>query len=75
MNLTKNTPGVNKEWPRTKTGLAEKDVKCNGRLRPPHFDRFESFGNDDLTANIAISGAQDLLMLMGSKLLMKMTRP
>ena len=28
--ITKNTPGVKKERPRTKTGLAEKDVKSNG---------------------------------------------
>ena len=49
-NLTKNTPGVKKERPRTKTGLAEKEAKPNGQPRPPHFDRFESFGHDDLTA-------------------------
>ena len=34
---------------------------------PADFDRFESFGHDELTANIVISGAQGLLMLMGSK--------
>ena len=50
INLIKNTPGVKKEWPRTKTGLAEKDVKSNGRPMPPGFDRFESFGRDELTA-------------------------
>ena len=38
---------------------------------PPGFDRLESFGHDELTA----SGAQGLLMLMGSKFLIKMTRP
>ena len=37
---------------------------------PPGFDRLESFGQ-----NIVISGAQGLLMLMGSKFLIKMTRP
>ena len=37
---------------------------------PPGFDRLERFGNDELTA-----GAQGLLMLMGSKFLIKMTRP
>ena len=42
---------------------------------PPGFDRFESFGYDELTANIVISGAQGLLMLMGSKFMIKMTRP
>ena len=36
--------------PRTKTGLAEKDVKSNGQPRPPGFYRFESFGHDNLTA-------------------------
>ena len=48
-NLTKNTPGVKKGWPRTKTGLVEKDVKSNGWPRPPGFDRLESFGHDDHT--------------------------
>ena len=42
----------------------------------PGFDRFESFGNMmNSLQNIVISGAQGLLMLMGSKFLMKMTRP
>ena len=50
--ITKNTPGVKNEQPRTKTGLAEKDVKSNGRPRPPGFDRFESFGHEDLTAKL-----------------------
>ena len=31
-------------------GLAEKDVKSNGWARPPCFDRFKSFGHDDLNA-------------------------
>ena len=43
-------PRCKKEWPRTKTGLAEKDVKSNGRPMPPGFDRFESFGHDDQAA-------------------------
>ena len=38
LNLIKNTPGVKKEQPRTKTGLAEEDVKSNGRPMPPGFD-------------------------------------
>ena len=50
MYLIKNTPGVRKGWPRTKTGFAEKDVKLNRRLMLPSFDRFESFGHDKLTA-------------------------
>ena len=62
-------------WPRTKTGLAEKDVKSNGRPMPPGFDRLESFGHDELTAKHVISGTQGLLMSMGSKFLIKMTRP
>ena len=37
-------------WPRTKTGFAEKYVKSNGHPMPPSFDRFESFGHDELTA-------------------------
>ena len=28
--LIKNTPGVKKEWPRTKTGFAERDVISMG---------------------------------------------
>ena len=66
---------LKKEQPRTKTGLAKKVMKSNGWLRPPGFHRVESFGRDDLTANIVISGAQGLLMLMGAKFLIKMTRP
>ena len=43
-------PGVKKEWPRTKTDLAEKDVKSNGWPMPPGSDRFESSHHDELTA-------------------------
>ena len=42
---------------------------------PPGFDRLESFGHDELTTKHVISGAQGLLMLMGSKFLIKITRP
>ena len=53
----------------TKTGLAEKDVKSNGWPMPSGFDRLESFGHDELTAKtLLFSGAQGLLMLMGSKI-------
>ena len=38
------------EQPRTKTGIAEKDVKSNGWPIPSDFERFESFGHDELTA-------------------------
>ena len=48
--LIKNTPGVNKGWPRTNTGLAEKDVKSNGW--PSGFDRLGNFGHDELTAKM-----------------------
>ena len=40
------TPGVKKGWPRTKTDLAEEDVKSNGRPMFPGFDMFKSFGHD-----------------------------
>ena len=43
-------PRCKKGQPRTKRDLAEKDVKSNGRPIPPGFDRFESFGHDELTA-------------------------
>ena len=43
-------PHYKKEQPRTKEGLAEKDVKSNGQPMPPGFDRFESFGHDEFTA-------------------------
>ena len=49
-NLIKNTPGVKRGQPRTKTGLAEKDMKSNGQPMPSGFDRLESFGHDELTA-------------------------
>ena len=48
---------------RTKTSFAEKDVKSNGQPILPGFDRFESFGYDELTAIHCFSGAQGLLML------------
>ena len=41
---------------------------------PSGFDRFEVLIMMNSLQNIAISGAQGLLMLMGSKLLIKMTR-
>ena len=41
---------VKKEQPSIKTDHAEKHVKSNGWPRPPGFDRFESFGRDELTA-------------------------
>ena len=39
-----------KGQPRATTGLAEKDLKSNGRPMPPGFDRLESFGHDEFTA-------------------------
>ena len=41
---------LKKGQPRTKTGFAKKDVKSNGRPMPSSFDRFKSFGHDELTA-------------------------
>ena len=73
--LIKNTPGVKTRWPRTKTGFAEKDVKSNGRPMPPGFDTFESLVMMNSLQNTVISGVQGLLMLMGSKFLINMTRP
>ena len=49
LNVIKNIPGVKKGQPRTKTGLAEKDVESNGQPMPPDFDTFESFGHNKLT--------------------------
>ena len=34
---------------RTKTGLAGKDARSNRRSMTPGFDRFESFGHDEIT--------------------------
>ena len=77
MYLIKKHPrtGVKKEQPRIKTGLAEKDVKSNGWPMPPDFDRFEILVMMNSLQNIVISAAQGLLMLMGSKFSIKMTRP
>ena len=48
--ITEIAPGVKKERPRTKIGLAEQDVKLNGQPVHLGFDTFESFGHDYLTA-------------------------
>ena len=50
MKSNQNAPGIKKERLRTKTGFAEKGVKSNGWQKLPCFNRFESFGQDDLTA-------------------------
>ena len=42
---------------------------------PPGFDRFEKFLDKMNSLQNIISGAQGLLMLMGSKFLIKITRP
>ena len=77
LNLIKNTLGIKKEWPRTKTGLAEKDVKSNEWPMPPGFDRFENFGHDELTAKLFISYFRCSRPpdVDGIKILIKMTRP
>ena len=41
---------IKRGQPSTKTGLAEKNVKSNEQPMPPGFDRFKSFGHDELTA-------------------------
>ena len=61
--------------PRTKTDLAEKDVKSNGQPRPPGFNSLKVLVMMTSVQNIVILGAQGLLILMGSKFLIKMTRP
>ena len=43
-------PRYKKLRPRIITGLVKKDLKSNGRPMPPRFDRFESFGHDEVTA-------------------------
>ena len=50
MKSNQKHPRCKKPWPRTKTVLAEKEAKSNGWPMPPGFDRFESFGHDELTA-------------------------
>ena len=73
--LIKNTPSVKKKRPKTKTGLTDKVVKSNGRPMPTGFDRFESFDHDELNAKHCYFRCSRLLMLMGSKFLIKMARP
>ena len=72
MKSNQKHPRCKKEQLRTKTGLAEKDVKSNGQPTPPGFEVLVMMNS---LQNIVISGAQGLLMLMGSKCLIKMTRP
>ena len=50
MKSNQKHPRYKKGWPRTETGLAEKDVKSNGWPMPPGFDRLKSFAYDTLTA-------------------------
>ena len=63
-----------KEQPRTKTSLAEKDVKSNGRPRALVLIGLKVLVMVTSLQNIVILGAQGLHMLMGSKLI-KMIRP
>ena len=49
-NLIKNTPGLKKEWLRTITVPADKDVKSKRQPKPSWFWYVESFGYDELTA-------------------------
>ena len=64
-----------KGQPRNKTGLAENDVKSNGWPMPPGFDRFESFGHDELTARHCYFRCSKPPGVDGIKVLIKMTRP
>ena len=63
-----NTPGIKRSGQVLKS-LVEKDVKTNGQSRFPIFDWYKSFDHNDFIANIVISSAQSLLMLVGSKIL------
>ena len=67
-------PRCKKEQPRTKTGLAEKDVKSNGRPMPSGFDRLESFGQDELTAKHCYFRCSRPPDVNGINFLIKMTR-
>ena len=64
-----------KGQPRTKTGLAEKDVKSNGWPMVPSFDKFESFGHDELTSKHCYFRCSRPPDVDGIKILIKMTRP
>ena len=63
MKSNQKHPGVKKEWPRTKTGLAEKDMKCQCLLILIGLKVLVMMNS---LQNIIISGAQGLLMVMGS---------
>ena len=54
--------------------LVEKDVKSNGQPRPPAFDRFKSFGHDELTAKHFYFRCSRSPDVDGSKFLIKMAR-
>ena len=70
-----STPGVKKEWPRAKKGLVEKDMKSKWAAKASCLIGLKFLTIMTSLQNIVISGAQDLLMLMGSKVLIKMIRP
>ena len=74
MKSNQKHPRYKKGWPRTKTGLAEKDVKSNGRPMPPGFDRFESFCHDELTAKHCYFKCSRPPDVDEIKFLIKMTR-
>ena len=57
--LKKDTPGIKKEQPaQYYNGLVKKDVKSNTQPRLPAFNRYKSFGREDLTGKNFISGAK-----------------
>ena len=58
-----------KGQPRTKTGLAEKDVKSNGQPSPQVLIGLKVLVMITSLQNIVISGVQGLLILMESRIL------
>ena len=73
--LNKSPPGIKKECWRTKKALLEKVGNRNGRPMLPAFDRIKILIIMTSLQSIVILSAHGLLMLMGSKILIKMTRP
>ena len=49
LNQNQKHSRCKKEWPSTKKGLIELMHNQNGQSWPPAFDRFKSFGHNDLT--------------------------
>ena len=73
-NLIKNTPGVKRSSQELKKALL-KGVKSNGWPMPPGFDRFQTFGHDELTTKHCDFRSSRPPDVDGIKILIKMTRP